>query len=136
MTLSIIIVNYRSWSFLEDCLSGLMSDPQAGDWQTIVVDNNSGDGEFENFSRRFDRVNFISNNRNGGFAFGCNTGAGIARGESLLFLNPDVMVQVKFFIELARSVYFTNDKRAAAKKELNLHLGSEIIEEKSYQDYA
>ena len=40
------------------------------------------------------------------------------------------------FIELARSVYFTNDKRAAAKKELNVHLGSEIIEEKSYQDYA
>ncbi|MDX1460420.1 MAG: DUF6165 family protein [Xanthomonadales bacterium] len=40
------------------------------------------------------------------------------------------------FIELARSVYFTNDKRAAAKKELNLHLGSEIVEEKSYQDYS
>ncbi len=40
------------------------------------------------------------------------------------------------FIELARSVYFTNDKRAAAKKELNVHLGSEIVEEKSYQDYA
>ena len=40
------------------------------------------------------------------------------------------------FIELARAVYFTNDKRSAVKKELNLHLGSEIIEEKSYQDYA
>ena len=39
------------------------------------------------------------------------------------------------FIRLARSVYFTNDKRAAAKKELNLHLGSAIVEEKSYQDY-
>jgi uncharacterized protein YukE len=40
------------------------------------------------------------------------------------------------FIELARAVYFTNDKRAAAKKELNLHLGSQIVEEKSYQDYS
>lgn len=39
------------------------------------------------------------------------------------------------FIELARSVYVTNDKRASAKKELNLYLGSEIVEEKSYQDY-
>jgi transcriptional regulator of nitric oxide reductase len=39
------------------------------------------------------------------------------------------------FIELARSVYVTNDQRANAKKELNLYLGSEIIEEKSYQDY-
>ena len=40
------------------------------------------------------------------------------------------------FIELARSVYFTNDRRSAVKKELNLHLGSQIIEEKSYQDYS
>ncbi len=40
------------------------------------------------------------------------------------------------FIELARSVYFTNDRRSAVKKALNLHLGSQIIEEKSYQDYS
>jgi transcriptional regulator of nitric oxide reductase len=39
------------------------------------------------------------------------------------------------FIELARAVYVTNDKRSRIKKELNLHLGSEIIEEKSYRDY-
>ncbi|KAA9130300.1 hypothetical protein F3N42_13255 [Marinihelvus fidelis] len=39
------------------------------------------------------------------------------------------------FIELARAVYVTNDKRAAAKKELNTYLGSTIVEEKSYQDY-
>lgn len=40
------------------------------------------------------------------------------------------------FIELARSVYFTNDRRSEVKKKLNLHLGSQIIEEKSYQDYS
>jgi len=39
------------------------------------------------------------------------------------------------FIDLARSVYVTNDQRANAKKELNVYLGSEIVEEKSYQDY-
>ena len=39
------------------------------------------------------------------------------------------------FIELARSVYFTNDRRSEVKKKLNLHLGSQIIEEKSYQGY-
>jgi prefoldin subunit 5 len=41
----------------------------------------------------------------------------------------------KRFIELARSVYVTNDRRSMVKKELNLHLGSEIVEEKSYQEY-
>lgn len=40
------------------------------------------------------------------------------------------------FIELARSVYFTNDRRSKVKKELNEYLGSEIVEEKSYQDYS
>ncbi len=39
------------------------------------------------------------------------------------------------FIELARAVYVTNDERADAKKRLNLHLNSTIVEEKSYQDY-
>jgi uncharacterized protein YukE len=40
------------------------------------------------------------------------------------------------FIELARSVYFTNDQRAKMKKSLNVHLGSTIVEEKSYADYS
>ena len=40
------------------------------------------------------------------------------------------------FIELARSVYLTNDRRSKVKRDLNLHLGSAIIEEKSYQDYS
>jgi len=39
------------------------------------------------------------------------------------------------FIELARAVYVTNDQRAAVKRELNLKLGSGLVEEKSYADY-
>lgn len=39
------------------------------------------------------------------------------------------------FIELARSVYITNDRRAHLKKDLNQRLGSGLVEEKSYQPY-
>ena len=39
------------------------------------------------------------------------------------------------FIDLARAVYFRNDERAAVKREINLKLGSSLVEEKSYQDY-
>jgi hypothetical protein len=39
------------------------------------------------------------------------------------------------FIELARAVYVTNDERAAAKKRINIALGSRIVEEKSYAGY-
>ena len=42
----------------------------------------------------------------------------------------------KEFVNLARSVYKTNDKRAEMKKEINLYTESELIEEKSYEDYS
>jgi hypothetical protein len=40
------------------------------------------------------------------------------------------------FIALARAVYMTNDQRAELKREINLVLSSELIEEKSYRPYA
>jgi hypothetical protein len=39
------------------------------------------------------------------------------------------------FIELARTVYRTNDRRAAIKREINVLCGSSIVEEKSYTEY-
>ena len=39
------------------------------------------------------------------------------------------------FVELARTVYFTNDKRSDVKKQINILTGSGFIEEKSYEDY-
>jgi uncharacterized protein (DUF2164 family) len=40
------------------------------------------------------------------------------------------------FIDLARSVYMSNDRRAALKREINIILKSELLEEKSYEDYS
>jgi predicted DNA binding CopG/RHH family protein len=40
------------------------------------------------------------------------------------------------FVSLARSVYFTNDKRAELKKQINIALGSTLVEEKSYASYS
>ncbi|MFG1422812.1 hypothetical protein [Roseixanthobacter liquoris] len=48
---------------------------------------------------------------------------------------PELEAERRFdarFIELARAVYVTNDRRAALKKEINLAVGSAIVEEKSY----
>lgn len=39
------------------------------------------------------------------------------------------------FVQLARSVYLTNDERAALKRLINERLGSDLVEEKSYQSY-
>ena len=39
------------------------------------------------------------------------------------------------FIDLARSVYFTNDQRAKIKNDINKYFGSELVEVKSYEEY-
>lgn len=39
------------------------------------------------------------------------------------------------FIELARAVYITNDRRSEVKREINIKLGSDFVEEKSYEKY-
>ena len=39
------------------------------------------------------------------------------------------------FIELARAIYKTNDRRAEIKRHINIHLASDLVEEKSYQKY-
>ena len=39
------------------------------------------------------------------------------------------------FIDLARSVYFTNDERAKVKNDINITFGSELVEVKSYEEY-
>ena len=39
------------------------------------------------------------------------------------------------FIDLARSVYYTNDERAKVKNDINKTFGSELVEVKSYEEY-
>ena len=39
------------------------------------------------------------------------------------------------FIDLARAVYYVNDDRSDVKKEINIYTGSDLVEEKSYEDY-
>lgn len=88
--ISVIIVNYKSWKHLGPCLKALtsFSSPDFS-YEIIVVDNCSEDGKLEEFKNEFSHVNFILNSGNNGFANGCNTGAKAAKGDYLLFLNPD-----------------------------------------------
>ncbi len=92
MELSVIIVNYRGWSKLRECLSSLLKDdgPGAG-IEIIVSDNCSADGNLAGFSAEFPSVKFVENIHNGGFAYGCNRGAAAASGSYFLFLNPDTI---------------------------------------------
>ncbi len=91
-TLSIISVNYKSWSVLKKCLQSFQQHPPALDYEIIVVDNDSQDGQFDRFQQQFPQIKLIANTGNYGFSNGCNLGADHAKGEYLLFLNPDVIL--------------------------------------------
>jgi len=99
--LSIISVNYKSWTYLEAALNSLIAD-FPDNWEIVVVDNESNPSDFNAFAARFPWVRFIANPDNSGFGFGCNLGAAEASGEKLLFMNPDVVAKVEDIQELIR----------------------------------
>ncbi len=91
--LSIIIVNYRGWERLFQCLDSLsFIKDNRFTHEVIVVDNNSNDGQIERFRSLFPKFKFVLNPDNLGFAYGCNWGAVYGRGSNFLFLNPDTIV--------------------------------------------
>jgi GT2 family glycosyltransferase len=90
--LSVIIVNYKSWTILEKNLKALVSFVFSEfEVEIIVVDNCSNDGYLGAFKNKFPQIKLIENSGNWGFAHGCNLGAKHARGELFLFLNPDTL---------------------------------------------
>lgn len=89
MTLSIIILNYRSWSMTAECIRSIEKHSPTVDYEIIVVDNDSDDGLFEQYAQQFQAVRFLQNIGNYGYSSGCNFGAQYASGKYLVFLNPD-----------------------------------------------
>ena len=101
MKLSIIIVNYRSWGYLQAALD-ILQPGFPKEWEIIVIDNESQPDPFNEFKGRYSWVNFVANPRNSGFGFGCNLGAARASGTNLLFMNPDVIANGKNIRSLIR----------------------------------
>ena len=93
MKLSIIIVNYNVKHFLEQCLKSVEKAIEPLDAEIIVVDNNSVDGSLKMLNYKFPKVIVISNKTNTGFSVANNQGINIAKGEHILLLNPDTVVQ-------------------------------------------
>ena len=91
MDLSIIIVNYHSQNQLTLCLRSLFRSPLSLDFETIVVDNNSGD-DLKDLINNYPGVKFIFNEKNLGMGGGNNLGIDQARGKYILILKPDTII--------------------------------------------
>jgi GT2 family glycosyltransferase len=116
--LSIVIVNFRSWRYLEKALHAMEPDfPE--DWEVIVIDNESEAEPFYEFEARYPRVTFVANPQNSGFGFACNLGAARARGAELLFMNPDVVATCDDLRALMQEYADHPDVALLAPKQVN-----------------
>jgi O-antigen biosynthesis protein len=93
MKLSIIIVNYNVRNFLEQCLNSVSRAAEGIDCETFVVDNQSVDGSASMVRNRFPGVILLENEENLGFSKANNQAIRMARGEYILVLNPDTILQ-------------------------------------------
>jgi len=97
LKLSIIIVNYNVAFYLEQCLKSVEKAIQDITCEIIVVDNNSVDGSCQMVRQLYPQVKLLENNSNNGFSKANNQAITIAKGEYILLLNPDTVVEKESF---------------------------------------
>lgn len=97
MKLSIIIVNYNVKHFLEQCLRSVHKAIENIEAEVYVVDNNSVDHSMEMVAEKFPDVKRIVNKKNTGFSVANNQAIRISKGEYILLLNPDTLVEEDTF---------------------------------------
>lgn len=95
--LSVIIVNYNVEFFLEQCLNSVKKALEKVSGEVFVVDNNSIDGSVEMVKTKFPEVKLLANKDNRGFSKANNQAIEIAKGEYVLLLNPDTVVEEDTF---------------------------------------
>lgn len=91
--LSIIIVNFNTYTFLNDCIQSIKkSGYENTSLEIIVIDNNSSDKSVHLIQKNHPNIHLISNDRNLGFAAANNIGIQKSHGEYILLLNPDTIL--------------------------------------------
>jgi len=100
LKLSVVIVNYNVKYFLEQCLISVGKAINNIDAEVFVVDNNSVDGSCQMVREKFPFVTLIENKVNTGFSKANNQAILQSKGEFVLLLNPDTVVEEDTFIKV------------------------------------
>lgn len=95
--ISIVVVNYNVEFFLEQCLNSVKKALRNVSGEVFVVDNFSIDGSVEMVRQKFPEFHLIDNKINSGFSKANNQAMKIAKGEYVLLLNPDTVVEEDCF---------------------------------------
>jgi len=99
MKLSVVIVNYNVRHFLDQCLQSVYKSIGSMDAEVFVVDNHSVDGSIEMIQEFYPQVKLIANKDNVGFSKANNQAILASKGEYVLLLNPDTVVEEDTFIK-------------------------------------
>ncbi len=92
MDFSIIIINYNTKELLRNCLNSIFINLK-GEFEVIVVDNNSSDESVSMIKKEFkNKVLLIENKKNKGFGSANNQAVHLAVGKFLFFLNSDTII--------------------------------------------
>jgi GT2 family glycosyltransferase len=99
---SVTVVTFNSGRFIARCLDAVF-EQEYRPLEVIVVDNASQDDSLSILARYEDRIRLIQNDRNAGFAAGQNQAIAASRGEWVLTLNADVLMQAGFIERLVET---------------------------------
>ena len=90
---SVVVVSYYTGAALFECLQAILADPDV--FELILVDNGNPQTtrlRLWNFAKKRNRIRLLQGQGNVGFGRACNFGAKIAKGDYILFLNPDAII--------------------------------------------
>lgn len=112
--LSVNILNYNTAGLLKSCLSAVLASKgfEARELEVIVVDNNSSDNSVEMVRKDYPDVKLVRNRKNLGFSAGNNVGIKVARGNFLLLLNTDTLVEPDALVTVLNAM--ENDRSIGA----------------------
>mgnify|MGYP000934488483 CR=1 FL=1 len=88
---SVVIVNYNQFSLLDNCLNSIVKHTQEINYEIIVVDNNSSEGDVSKITSKYQKVKLIQNKTNNRFSLANNQGIELALGKYVLLLNNDTL---------------------------------------------
>ena len=99
---SIIILNYNAGNLLIDCVDSIEKSAYTN-FEIILVDNVSKDNSHKKCKEKFSSINLIENEKNLGYCEGNNVGLRVAKGEFIVVLNPDTIVDNNWLDELLKA---------------------------------
>ncbi|MBP3886687.1 MAG: glycosyltransferase family 2 protein [Cellulosilyticum sp.] len=105
---SIVIPNYNGMNYLKSCIESLRIQDNL-EFETIIIDNASQDSDYKWVKEEYPDIIWKKLNQNYGFSSAVNEGIKMAKGEYVLLLNNDTVLEADFVSQMVKAI--ERDKR-------------------------